>query len=824
MMARTCFTISLAILLPAAAYAQSGDLGEIAFRQALKDMGTDLRLMCVAAHPDDEDGATLALYRMLYGYKTFAVIATRGEGGQNEIGPELYNELGVIRTREMMAAAEIEGAELHYLNYPEFGYSKSMEETFEVWGKDAALKTLVRTIRTLRPDVIITNHGLRQDHGHHQAVGQLLLDAFEAAANRNMFPELILEEDLEPWQVTRLYMRLWQDAPESGAVTVDFGIVDPVRGKTYAEIAADALRTHTSQGMEMFIRYYLTGRPKAYYRLVKEAPQDMSWTENRVTPAPVVEKLAAPAQGPLFEGLVDRVAPKARALGSASVIGAIDAPEVKDTFQSVEALKPFINAPLGRDAVKPFLLRHAANMAERKEQGPSALRDWERANRAAAIAAELRLDVKPSDAAVTPGQGFELQASLSDFGDLDAQRVAFAVETASHFPLDSTPGMTVSIDAAGTAKAQLPVRVPDTQPQTIPHADHLFDPTFLVPQMTVVARVTCADGVELELRKPVYVDIAPKVSLAFLDAPYLLRLNHDKTVRVKVLVTNNTTGPFEGVLNVSPSPGLTAEALSIPFKMAAEGDQKLIPIDLAVGEQLSPRGFHVTAMADNAGDAVHGIVQAMELDVPDDVRIGVIQSYDDTFVNALEKMGVPHQAITLEDFAPDRLDAFTAILVDIRAYLARPDLRANNAALLEYVQRGGVLLVQYQKTMDWKEDYAPYPIKLSQNRVTREDAPIEVLAADHPLFTTPNAIGADDWTGWIQERGLYFPETWSQEYTPLLACSDPGETIPPGACLIAKHGEGTYLYTALGWYRQIRELHPGAMRVFANMIALGEKR
>jgi len=222
--------------------------------------------------------------------------------------------------------------------------------------------------------------------------------------------------------------------------------------------------------------------------------------------------------------------------------------------------------------------------------------------------------------------------------------------------------------------------------------------------------------------------------------------------------------------------------------------------------------------------ASYAVARVVDVKVPEHARIGVVQSYDDVFMKTLERLQVPHAALELKDLTPERLAAFSAIIIDIRAYLARPDLVANNQAVLDFAKRGGALLVMYQKTFDWKEAYAPYPIHVSTNRVTREDAPVSVLAADNSLFTTPNRIVDTDWAGWIQERGLYFPDTWDTHYTPLVACADPGETIPPGSCLIAKYGEGTYFYTALGWYRQLRELHPGALRVFANMIALGPPR
>jgi hypothetical protein len=166
------------------------------------------------------------------------------------------------------------------------------------------------------------------------------------------------------------------------------------------------------------------------------------------------------------------------------------------------------------------------------------------------------------------------------------------------------------------------------------------------------------------------------------------------------------------------------------------------------------------------------------------------------------------------------LARYTTVLVDIRAYLDRPDLVANNQTLLDYVKNGGTAIVFYHKTFEWEPSYAPYPITIGRGRVTVETAPIEILQPDYPLFNTPNRIGTGDWDNWIQERGLYFPSSWADEYTPLVAVSDPGETTPPGSVLVAEYGEGTYMYTALVWYRQLRALNPGALRIFANMLAL----
>ncbi|MBI3119624.1 MAG: hypothetical protein HYZ00_13095, partial [Candidatus Hydrogenedentes bacterium] len=212
-------------------------------------------------------------------------------------------------------------------------------------------------------------------------------------------------------------------------------------------------------------------------------------------------------------------------------------------------------------------------------------------------------------------------------------------------------------------------------------------------------------------------------------------------------------------------------------------------------------------------------VYAMDLDLPENVRAGVISSYDTTLETTLQKLAIAHEMLDQpEAFA--RLAEFTHLLVDMRAYQYRPDLVANNGALLEFVYAGGRLLVLYQKNFDWKPEFAPYPLRVSRNRVTREDAPVRLLVPEHPLFHTPNEIIEEDWNGWVQERGLYFPDEWDAHYTALIDVQDPGEQIPPGALLVTDYGKGKYLYTALALYRQLRELHPGALRLFLNMLAL----
>jgi hypothetical protein len=313
--------------------------------------------------------------------------------------------------------------------------------------------------------------------------------------------------------------------------------------------------------------------------------------------------------------------------------------------------------------------------------------------------------------------------------------------------------------------------------------------------------------------------VAPAVSLEFLNERTLVRKGVDTEAVFELAVTNRSQGPREATVVYTISPGFALESNRRRVSFDEEDERRVLTIRASVREGLDPRDFVLTALVEGIDEPAHATARLVELEVPE-ARVGVIQSYDDTLADTFEAMGVPHETLEEAELTPARLAEFTTVLVDIRAYLVREDLRAANDALLKYVENGGTAIVMYQKTYEWEPDFAPYPLHVSRNRVTREDAEVTPLQPEHPVFTTPNPIEPGDWSGWAQERGLYFPDRWDERYTPLLAMSDPGEYAPPGSLLVAPYGEGTYVYTALVWYRQLRELHPGALRVFANMLAL----
>ncbi len=727
--------------------------------------------MCVAAHPDDEDDATLALYRMKYGVRTIAVIATRGEGGQNEIGPELYNDLGVIRTREMMRASKVIGAELHFLNLPEFGFSKLPEEAFEVWGREETVRRLVRVIRFTQPTVIISNHGTQKDHGHHQAIGLALQEAFDAAGDPAKFPELE-QEGLKPWQPQRLYLRAWQSKPD--AVRVDINQLDELRGKTYAQIAADALGEHKSQGMGFFINYYLEGKVQPAYSLVKSHGQSRKSGTNDII---------------FFPGTQE----------------------------------PDRDASKQNRYVQRALNKAASRAAETSNDHVAS---WNASRRDRAFAAALGLQLSASlgvDTAVR-GQTVTVKCDVSDFELRDTNAVSVSLEPIA-WPNAAMPQpVTLDMSANRSVSSELPFTVPADAAITIPEGEHLFDPKFMEPQLAAVARIEIKNETRpVELRVPMTLKIAPRVEANMINAPLLVRRKSTYEATIDVLVKNHAQEPANGNVMLSVAPGFVPEATTFPYDLPI-GGERIYSVRCKIGDNLEPRDYFINAMIEGESRNALGVARLVDVTIPEGARVGVVQSYDNTFMNVLEQLGIPHEALTIEDFSQAKLDTFTTIIIDIRAYLVRPDLAANNQALLDYVSRGGTLIVNYQKTEEWKPVYAPYPITLSRNRVTREDAPVKLLAPGHPIFTTPNTVQPEDWDGWIQERGLYFPSEWDAAYTSLIEVNDPGESNPPGSLLIAKHGEGNYVYNALVLYRQIRELHPGALRLFTNLIALGKPR
>lgn len=494
--------------------------------------------MCFSAHPDDEDGATLAYYAKLKGVKTYSIFFTRGEGGQNEIGSELYDDLGVLRTNETQEAAKILGSEIQFLGFPDFGYSKTAKETFKKWGgKDNVIARVVYIIRTLKPDVIITNHDTvttkpTRQHGNHQAVGISVYEAFEKAADPSYHSEQ-LHDGVRPWRVQKLFYRFFQRdtaTRKDSVVTIDVTQKNP-EGTAIDQIALTALRKHRSQGME------------------------------RIT----------------------------------------------------------------LDSISSSFRQHKYKTGRENKSYP-------------------------------------------------------------------------------------------------------FDPYDLFA------------GIQPSTRPFVYIDLP------------------------------------------------TAVTASVPL------------------QQMEP---------------LHNITATFSIKK---IFVGLVRTYDKTIEETLDSFKIKYHLLDSNDLATADLKKYNVILLDLRAYLYRPDAERYNDRLLTYVKNGGNIISFYHKSGDWNGKHlAPYPITLTNERVTEEDAPVTILKPKHRFFTQPNKISSHDWDNWVQERSIYLPSDdtakTSARYERLLAMSDENDHQPPTSLLWTNYGKGSYTYCSLALYRQLRVLNEGALKLFFNMIS-----
>ena len=693
-----------------------------------------LVVMNLAAHPDDEDGSTLAYYRRAKNAAAYSVIFTRGEGGQNEIGPELYEELGAIRTDETERAARHLGTQVYFLNFDDFGYSKEASEAFARWGgRDEVTGRLVYLIRKLKPDVLFTNHdtvtvGPGRQHGQHQAVGVSAYDAFALAADADYRPEQLAEEGVDLWQPKRLFLRRWRGDEGMGKVAVPVGDTDPRQDKRYTEMAADALGEHASQGMDQFANY-LRGRDATRFTLLRSAT-DVPLEATDLTAGLPPNTTAQPS----LDYLID------------------------------------------------------AGRAPSLPQGT------------------LRLD----DSTAVPGQTIRLTWT-SDA--LPAQNVRWHFEgplgTTSVHAEEKAATLTIARDAVST----------------IPKARYQYERFTNEPPVTYALYHAATDSLMAAGYLPL--EIAPPLALEGGEPVVRLKPGPNRIpVEVQVFDPKAERLMLRAVVSGGAENAPLAEvAQELPFR---PGEPVTEALRVNLPETLAEGDYTVALVATaepvlgapSASDTAQVDAYVFEVDVPKRLRVGVIESYDNTLDRALSELGVTHQLLDSLDLAEGRFDSLHTILVDIRAYLVRPDLRAHNDKLLQWVEKGGHLIVNYQKTFEWEARFAPYQLELGRDRVTREDAVIELLLPQHAFFTTPNAVDQEDWQGWVQERGLYFPASYDPYYQELFSMHDPGEAPLRSSTLFADYGEGTYLYTALAWYRQLRVFHPGAYALFANMISL----
>jgi len=797
-------------------------------------------VLYVAAHPDDENTRLISWLSNGKKVRTAYLSLTRGDGGQNLIGPELGDALGIIRTQELLEARRIDGGEQFFTRAVDFGYSKTADETFAKWGRAEVLDDFVRVIRTFRPDVIVTRFATDGSgtHGHHTASALLAHEAFDLAADPKAYPEQ-LQEGLEVWQTQRLFFNAstwWRrDLPELVAkdptswVQVDVGGYDPLLGASYSEIAGRSRSQHKSQG---FGAAETRGEQIEYLRLEKGAPLvnpdlfdgiDLGWTRvERGDRLPIALREMIDAY--------DSRAPE-KSLGALTAIIA----RLDGLATSASAGRKWAERQAGVARglalqLSGVVVEATTSMARLPMASPMAPLVSEKSK------SELSVMQRRSGPAIEFAAVWSGDQPFTVSKVLEPNRAStFEIGVAS-WPTFDQP-FWLAAPHAGLHHPDLEVHsgIEPTAPGARSFRCSLRLPENLLVWVDVPVVQKWVDRVAGERMRTAVV--TPIASIAILDGVALVR-GERATITVEV---EALTADLSGALSATLPEGWTIERAAEPVANLARGERQSLSVDVrrGPGAVRGPVRFSFSGPKGSTDRTMHEIdyphilpqtwyTPAEVMLVPEEVAVsvktvGFIAGAGDEMPQALARLGVVVERVDPVTAQASDLARCDAIVTGIRAYNTVRALTRFRSKLLEYVEAGGTLVVQYNTNgsdllLDAKK-IGPYPFSLTRSRVTVEEAPPTFLAPEHALMNIPNKLDARDFEGWVQERGLYFAGDLAPEYTALIAWNDPGEEPLKGGLIACDHGKGRFVYTGISLFRQLPAGVPGSYRLLANLIA-----
>lgn len=799
--------------------------------RSLKTTGTVLH---VGAHPDDENTNLIAWLSRGRGYRAAYLSLTRGDGGQNELGPEFSEKLGVARTQELLAARKIDGGRQFFTRAIDFGYSKSPEETLAFWDRGEVLGDVVRVIRIFQPDVIVTRFPIPPGsggHGQHTASGILAVEAFKIAGDPSAYPDQIAA-GLKPWQPKRVLWNSWRDPRSSGldgpVITVDIGGDDPVTAESFASIANESRAMHKTQGLGGFAGRGGGGpNPQTFMLLAGE-----------------------PAESDLMDG-VDTTWSRfsgGEAIGAMveSVIEGFDAANPAASVPALLAIRHQLDALDGTDAV----------VADRR-----AIVD-----RVIQTCLGMKLVVTADRPEVVPGEAVELKTHRVNRavvpGRFVARRILVNGTVAKEEKADPGAGnVTMPGEQMNRDTVTIPAGTALTQPYWLREEGsegmaRVSDPSLIglpeaAPELSLEVEYDLGGRRFILSAEPLFVSggsteplrYVPPVSLALDSDVYVFHPGSTETISVTVSAGEATV---IGDVRLDAPEGWRVVPQGREFRLDGDRRHGAFGFDVTAPDRSDRGRLKAVAIVDgleysNRREEIrypHIPAQLLQPPAQSGVasfdfevrarRIGYLPGAGDDVANCLGRMGVEVKELGGADLTPERLAGLDAVVFGVRAFEERDDLAANMPGLLEWVERGGTLVVQYNRPNRLKTDQiGPFPLSIQGNaaslRVTDETAPVKFLAPEHPVLNTPNKITMADFDGWVQERGTYFPSKWDEaSYTTILAMSDPGEAQPDSSILVAKYGKGHYVYTGIAFFRQLPAGVPGAYRLFANLISLGK--
>ena len=756
---------------------------------AWPDLPQVRRVLLVGAHPDDEDTNLIAWLQRGGRAETAYLSLTRGDGGQNLIGNELGEELGIIRTEELLAARRVDGAHQFFSRAYDFGFSKSAEETYAHWPKDSLLNDVVTVVRAWRPHVIVAMFSgtPRDGHGQHQVSALLAREAYDVAGDTIRFP---VSKFGPAWTPEKFY-RTARFQPDSATLKVNVGEYDPDLRRSFAEIAGESRSQHKSQGFGALQR------------------KGVVWNYVTRVATRVNAGTPASAEKSIFDGVRMAAPPGTRDGGPYAAIR---------PHLALEAFADRRNLALGDSArvVATFYNRSDQTVYVRPQQ-----------------LGNLRL-ISPSDtaAAVAPDSSFSWELYLK--GEKLTQ--PWWLTSPRNGDLFSPPlprlgdvdGWVYTPEDRRTKPDMVSVFVYNRKPRGPQPA--------LVKEEPVSFRFL--DAVRGDIQRPIAV--TPRVSVSLDHRRELARANLDLDRFFNVTLRSAVMRSMPVTVSLNLPSGLSADSASRTVTVDSAGTRT---ISFRVRGRLSPGAHTISASATADGatydtgyipieyehispqrmyGAARTTLSAVDLNVPNSTHIGYIQGVGDNVAASLEQLGIPVTTIDPRNIPAVELTKFSAVVVGPRAYEAHRELVDNNNYLLAYAERGGTLVVQYGQYEMMRPGIMPYSIAISRphDRVTEEVAPIRILDARASALNRPNEIRAADFAGWVQERGLYMPRTFDERYHPLLELNDPGAPPNRGGIIVAPYGKGLYVYTTLAFFRQLPAGVPGATRLFVNLLSL----
>ena len=840
------------------------------------------RVLMVAAHPDDEDTSLLAALARGSGVETAYLSLTRGEGGQNLIGPRLHEGLGIIRTGELEAARALDGGTQFFSRAFDFGYSKTLEETLSHWPMDEVLRDVVFVMRSFRPHVVVSifSGTSRDGHGHHQASGVLTLEAFEAAGDPTRFPELAAH-GVTPWAPAKLY-RSARFSPADATVRVSTGTFDPVLGRSYFQLAMRSRSQHRSQDMG-----------SAEYMGPWDAPLQL--LASRVGEEDG-DGVFAGVDTTIFGQLPNPLPPEWPADSRARL----------DTYRQVVADSRSRLTTLRTQESAVGLLDAAGILEALVEEAPPGEARRTLASRLALVretalaAAGVVVETRVGRSLLAPGESTVVDVIVWNGGSLPLRHVAPRLALPPGWTAEPTaesamaaprsffrrPGAPDTpedghVPPSAIARWSWTTNIP---PDARPSAPYYleaerdgwmyqwpddparwarpFDPS---PVQAVVALTIAppdrperrvevrregdyvgVDPASGEYREPVLVVPALDVEAHPQVRVWPAEAADAREIAV-VLANTSSTRRFGSVRIVAPD-GWRIEPDSASFALEPSAGPQGTRRSFAF--QATPTGPVQEGRHDFRAVAVdqHGALFDDDYDIVDhphvrraalfrpassvvsafpvvadaSLRIGYVMGSGDGGPEALRQMGAMVDLLGPERVRDGDFGEYDVLVLGVRAYETRPDLVAANESVLDFARQGGTVVVQYNRFGYPLGGFAPYPVQMNRphDRVTDETAPVAIAMPGAPVFTTPNAIGPADFEGWVQERGLYFLSEWDDRFVPLLETADPGEAPKRGALLVAPVGEGLYVYTGIAFFRQFPAGVPGAYRLFANLVSL----